>query len=102
MNKWNNENDPFGPFDFGNFKKWMKKQPDVSSKSNMVGFQVESKVTFKKLLSRIDTQDGILEDVAKTFKKSGGIIKEVDGNNVLIEVDSGSFIIHRMYIKRQD
>lgn len=101
MSNWNNEkNDPFGPFDVGNFKKWMKNQPDVSSKSNIVGLQVESKVTLKKLLTRIDTQNGILEQVAKDFKKSGGVITEVDGQNVLIEVDSGSFIIHRMYVKK--
>jgi len=102
MNKRSDEKgDPFGPFNFGDFKKWMEHQQDTKAKPNMVGLQVESKVAFKKLLSRIETQDGEIEEVARDFKKNGGTITSVDGHNV-VEVDSGSFMIHRMYIKRED
>lgn len=103
MNKRIDENsDPFGPFNFGDFKKWMEHQNDGKSKTNMIGLQVESKVPFKRLLSRIETQVGEIEEVAKDFKKNGGTITNVDGQNVIIEVSSGSFIIHRMYVKRED
>lgn len=101
MNKWSDKGDPFGPFDLNDFKKWMGHQQDANEKSNILGIQVESKVTFKKLLSRIETQDGELEEVAKDFKKNGGLITEVNGHNLLIEVESGNFIIHRMYVKRE-
>jgi translation initiation factor 1 (eIF-1/SUI1) len=101
MNKRIDEKgDPFGPFSLSDFKKWMENQQDAKAKPNMVGLQVESKVTLKKLLSRIETQDGDLEEVAKDFKKNGGTITEVDGHNVLIEVDSGTFLIQRMYVKK--
>lgn len=103
MNKRIDEKgDPFGPFNFSDFKKWMGNQQDAKSKSNMIGLQVESKVTYKRLLSRIETEDGEIEEVAKDFKKNGGTITEVNGHNVLIEVDSGSFMIHRMYVKREE
>ena len=103
MNKRIDEKgDPFGPFNLSDFKKWMEHQQDAKAKPNMVGLQVESKVTLKKLLSRIEVQDGEIEEIAKEFKKNGGTISEVDGHNVLIEVDSGTFIVHRMYVKRTD
>ena len=98
-----NEDDPFGqPFNFSDFKKWMQHHPDTK-KSNLIGVQVESKINYKKLLSRIqETKDGLLEDVAKEFSKNGGIIMEVDGHDVVIKVDNGSFIIHKMNIKKSD
>jgi translation initiation factor 1 (eIF-1/SUI1) len=103
MNKRIDEkSDPFGPFNLNDFKKWMGHQQDAKSKPNMIGLQVESKITFKRLLSRIETQDGEIEEVAKDFKKNGGTITEVNGQNILIEVDSGSFLIHRMYVKREN
>ena len=97
-----NKGDPFGPFNFSDFKKWMGSQHDAKSKSNMIGLQVESKIAYKKLISRMETQEGEIEEVAKDFKKNGGIIAEVNGHNVLVEVESGSFIIHRMHVKEED
>ena len=103
MNKRSDEKgDPFGPFNLSHFKRWMEHKQDAKGRPNMVGLQVESKVTYKKLLSRMETQEGEMEEVAKDFKKNGGIIAEVNGHNVIIEVDSGSFIIHRMYVKEED
>lgn len=103
MNKGSEEEyDPFGPFNLNDFKKWMGGQHDNKSKSHMIGLEVESKVSYKKLLSRIIEMDegDSIEEVAKDFKENGGVISEMDGPNILIEVDSGSFIIHRMYVKR--
>lgn len=94
--------DPFGPFNFNEFKKWMDNQQDNKSKTNLIGLKVESKINYRRLLSRIqETKQGDLETVAKEFKNNGGKITEADGNDVLIEVSSGSFIVHRMYIKKQ-
>jgi hypothetical protein len=99
MNKRSNGN-PFGMFDVNNFKKWMEDQQDAKSKPNMVGLQVESKIPVKKLLSRIEIQEGDIEEVAKDFKRNGGKISEVNGHNFMIEVSSGTFIIHRMHIQK--
>ena len=103
MNKGSEDYDPFGPFNLNDFKKWMHGQQDNKSKSNMIGLEVESKISYKKLLSRIiETEEGETTEVAKDFKENGGTISEMDGQNILIEVSCGSFIIHRMYVKRQD
>lgn len=102
MNKRIEENDPFGPFNFADFKKWMSHQSD-GKKNNLVGLQVESKINVRRLLSRIqETKQGDIETVAKDFKKNGGVIVEVDGNDVVVEVKSGSFIIHKMHVKKSD
>ena len=103
MSKWNykSNDDPFGPFNFSDFKKWMSEQSD-SKKSSMVGVQVESKIPLKKLVSRIETQDGDLLEVAKDFKKNGGKITEENGHFMYVEVESGTFMIHRMHIKKSD
>lgn len=103
MNKRIEEgDDPFGPFNLSHFKKWMDHQQDAKSKSSLVGFQVESKIPYKKLVSRIETQLGDIEEVARDFKKNGGLVNEVDGPNILIEVTSGTFLIHKMYIKKHE
>jgi translation initiation factor 1 (eIF-1/SUI1) len=101
MNKQRSD-DPFGPFNLSHFKKWMNNQHDAKSKPNMIGMQVESKIAFKKLISRIESEDDNIEEMAKDFKKNGGVITDVDGHTVMIEVDSGKFNIHRMYIKKED
>lgn len=96
----NKRNDPFSDFDLNDFKKWMTHQQDEENKPNMVGLRVESKITGKKLLSRIEAQEGETLEIVRDFKKNGGIISEVNGQNILIEVESGSFLIHKMYIKK--
>ena len=103
MNKWNykKDSDPFGPFNFSDFKKWMSQQGD-SRKSSMVGVQVETKIPLKKLVSRIETQEGELLEVAKDFVKNGGKITEENGHFMFVSVDSGSFMIHKMHLKKSD
>lgn len=98
------EGDVFNLFNLNDFKKWIHTQQDESpSRPHMIGVHVESKVNIKKLISRMEVQDdGEEEELAKEFKQNGGIIAEVDGPNILVEVDSGSFIIHKMYIKRNN
>ena len=53
---------------------------------------------FTNGVQRLVEQQLIVED----FKKNGGVISEVDGQKLMIEVDSGTFVIHRMYVKRCD
>lgn len=100
-NKWSNNNssDPFGPFNMSDFRRWMSQQQDDSRKT-MVGLEVESKVPYKKLISRIETEDGDLIECARDFMKNGGIITEENGHYMFVKVDSGKFMIHRMYLKK--
>lgn len=95
--------DPFNPasFSLSDFKKWMEnQQKEESPKKDLVGLEVESKVGVRKLVSRMETDDDV-EELAEDFKKNGGVISEVDGNRLMVEVESGTFIIHRMYVKKK-
>lgn len=95
-----NQDDVFSLFNLNDFKKWMHTQKEESPlKQNLMGLHVESKVGFKRLISRMDVQEGEEEELAKEFKHHGGVIADIDEHNFLIEVDSGSFIIHKMYVK---
>ena len=101
MNRWNyKQGDPFD-INLSDFKKWMSQQHDAH-KSNMVGMKIESKIPLKKLISRIETQEGDLLEVAKDFKKNGGTITEENGHYMYVSCDSGSFMIQRMHLKRSD
>lgn len=100
MNKQRND-DLFNLFNLNDFKKWIhNQQEEKQPKSNLLGVHVESKINVKKLISRIDVQEGEEIEIAKEFKQNGGTISEIDGTNLLVEVESGSFIIHKMYVKR--
>lgn len=100
MKKRNEQKDPFGFFDLSDFKNWMNQQKDTRPKIEIIGLHVESRANLKRLLSKIEICEGEIDEVAKDFKENGGIISEADGHKFLIDVDSGSFIIHRMHVKR--
>jgi predicted transcriptional regulator len=99
MNK--QKKDPFNSFDFSNFKKWMKSQNEPKESNDVIGLHVESKIARNKLAYKMELEYGIAEEVAKDFKNNGGIITEADGNKYLIEVESGTFIIHKMFVTKK-
>lgn len=91
-------------FNFNDFRKWINSQKDDSPAKKcenkfQVGTLVESKVSIKKIIARMEIQEGEEEEVAKEFKQKGGTISEIDENEIMIDVDSGSFIIHKAYVR---
>jgi hypothetical protein len=86
------------------FKKWMAHQDDQPTKKrhdHLIGLKVESKLGTKRLINKITPNEGIVEDLAKEFRRDGGIILEVDDDcNLLIEVESGSFTIPRFFVRK--
>jgi len=88
-------------FSLSNFSKWMASQQEAPSmEKTMVGLAVEPKVGLQKLISKMDTEGDVYE-LAEEFKANGGVISEVDGSKIMVEVDSGFFIIHKMYVKKK-
>ena len=93
----------FNPDDF---KKWVEEHAQqfdtkLSKKSVIIGTLVESKISPKKLMSSIDVQEGDIKSICKTFFREGGTVKEIDGNDVLIEVKEGTFIINEKSVRIQ-
>lgn len=90
-------------FSLQDFKKWMGNQNDQpkSRQAHLIGLHVESKLGTKRLVNKITPDEGDVNELAKEFKRDGGVILEVDEEyNLLIEVDSGSFFIPRYFVRK--
>jgi hypothetical protein len=83
-----------------NFKKWMRSQSDFDASMNqsLEGSSVETKFSAKRIVDHMIPEEGRVAKMAKEFVEAGGLIKNVDGDEYLIEVDSGSFYIHKKYV----
>jgi hypothetical protein len=95
----NNGKEP--EFSLNDFRKWMSKQRFESSrKSKYRGCVVESKLSLKRLVTKMDVDEGDLNEMAKDFKRRGGTILECDGDNILlVEVRSGTFRIPKFFVQ---
>lgn len=82
------------------FKRWMKKQDikDAEEGVNMVGAIVESKYCGKRIARSITLESGKAGRVVREFVQNGGVVKAVEGNEYLIEVESGSFFLNKKNI----
>jgi high-affinity K+ transport system ATPase subunit B len=83
-----------------NFKKWMKSQNDFESNLNntVIGLTAETKFSGKRIIKNITLEQGRANKVVKEFIENGGIVKEVNENEYLIEVSSGSFYINKKFV----
>lgn len=83
-----------------NFKKWMKNQEgfDPSIECSPVGLQAETRFGVKRIMGKMTLESGKAHKVAKDFVENGGTISEVVGDEYLIEVKSGSFLINKNLI----
>lgn len=94
-------------FSLDDFKRWMRthdSEEEVCAKetrqSNLVGIQVESKLDEDRIQAKMKDANGLVEDLASEFFENGGIVADVNGKYFLIEIDAGSFFIHRAYVRR--
>lgn len=83
------------------FRKWMRHHPefDTSMKQKgLVGLNVETRVAQKRLAKHVTVEVGSLHRVTKDFVENGGVIKEVNDDEYLVEVRSGMFQINKKYV----
>lgn len=107
----NNDKPQQSMFNLDEFKRWMRNTEDASSpnkaeifdkKSKLVGVNVEPKIEENRLLAKIKVEEGHPEELALEFSENGGTISDVVGKKFLIEVETGSFFIHRALVSRSD
>ena len=97
--------DPNEPsFSLNDFKRWMASQKRQTSespkKSRLVGRYAESKIGAKRLINHITAENGVAEELARDFRRYGGVIAEVDRDNtLLIEVESGTFRVPKFFCR---
>lgn len=90
--------DPFSIFNVNEFKKWMENSnttDKVDSNQSLIGLNVTSKVSFKKLKSVSEILDN--ERAVMEFHKNGGVILEEEEKLLTIKTDKGSIKLHRSY-----
>lgn len=90
------------------FKNWLSEHNDKSDfffgqnpedpNDKYIGNAVRAKVSSKKLLEKIETDDEA-ESLVAEFVKDGGSILSVEPKRVLIETESGEFYIPRFCVK---
>jgi len=93
-------------FSLDDFKKWMEGQDaesnEVSAEQGMIGSEVQSKINLKKLLSKINVEDGNEEELSQEFSEHGGTVVDCVNKNFLIEVKSGNFYLNSRYVELKD
>ena len=87
-------------FNVNEFKKWMSSQSPQKKLSKFVGIYVESKLSAKRLINRVESESENIDKIIEDFTDNGGTIADVDGNWFLIQVDSGEFLVPRIYVKK--
>ena len=92
---------PFNSFNLSDFKKWISNHKDDSEKnSSLVGSSVRAKDSIENFEEKITIEFGEEKEIVEQFLKSGGTISEQDGNRFLVEVEAGSFVCHRRFLKK--
>ena len=97
-------------FNFNEFKDWFTKQGDVEEffeidkendnpLSKFVGHDTTSKVSKNKLLETIESASGDEVELIDEFYQDGGVITDVNGKNLCIKTNSGSFELPRFCVK---
>ena len=91
----NKDNKFWSPNFMAEFKKWM----GTHETQNIIkGSMVTTDLKLKTLVERIDcisTLDHPAIEVAKYFIKHGGLVKEVNGPEVVVKTKKGTFIIQK-------
>lgn len=96
-------------FSLNDFKSWLSQQPDLSgffdlsNRTNpgdeLIGCEVHAKVSGKKLLEKIQSENVDPEILVEDLLENGGVVVSLDGKNLLIEVESGSFYLPRFCVR---
>ena len=90
-------------FSLDDFKKWIQQQNAFSTvikRTYYIGTTVESDIPKKKLASRMCVREGNLGELAEDFAKKGGVVIDIDGKHLVVEVDSGSFSLPECCVRR--
>lgn len=80
------------------FEKWLNNEGFLENKNNL-NKKVYPKIKFSNLVEKIEVYDGDAFEIAKCFRKNGGIIKECGNNLLTIETKKGTFCIEESDVK---
>ena len=82
-----------------NFRRWMKAHPNSeNSETNLLGLEVQARFGAKKMIKHMTVEAGRAGRVIREFVEDGGVIGKVSGDEYLINVTSGSFLINKKFV----
>jgi hypothetical protein len=81
-------------FCLNNFQKWLRKEVEEHSEEIKVESHVVASVPIKKIIERAEIHDGDVFEIAKCFRKNGGIVESVVNDILTIKTKKGTFSIH--------
>ncbi len=85
-------------FSFGDFKKWMEEE-SVMEKASVDGKKVQAAVSAKRLINRVEADQGDITESVRSFVKHGGTVISHDGEYLLIDAGLGTFYCHRRNVR---
>ncbi len=91
-------------FSIHDFKKWMSENATNEFNLQQQGkkvMEVEPRVSVKRLVARMEPEEGEADDLAREFEENGGRVTQVDGSLYMVEVANGSFVIPRGCVRRK-
>lgn len=94
-------NDPFNYFNLSDFKKWINNHHDEKNyEDEFIGCHVRARPGIENLDEKIQIEYGDDSEILRQFLKVGGTVLERDGNKFLVDVDAGSFVCHKRFLKK--
>lgn len=95
-------------FNLNDFKNWLSHEEklsdffDISNRGEKVdeavGKEVEARVSSKKLIDKMEVEEGEPEDLIDDLIENGGLVISSKLKSYLIEVESGSFHIPKFCV----
>lgn len=93
--------DPFNSFNLSDFKKWINNHHDTKkSEDEFIGCHVKIRPSVENFDEKIQIEYGDESEILKQFLESGGKVLERDGNRLMVDVDAGSFVCHKRFLKK--
>ena len=89
-------------FCLNNFQKWLKKEVSEHSTAILKDQHVVAAVSIKKIIERAEIHDGDVMEIARCFRKNGGIVENVENDIITINTKKGKFSINERDIKVGD
>lgn len=91
-----------------NFKQWMDHHKDEHLidkeqivENRLIGVDVQPKINSDRLIKKIIPEnDQLLEQLVEDFVEYNGTITAINENRFVIKTKSGTFELHKCYVKR--
>ena len=87
-------------FCLNDFQKWLRKEVEENNNKFEERQHVVARVSIKKIVERAEVHEGDIIEIAKCFRKNGGLVESVQDDIITVKTKKGIFSINERDIKR--